>query len=69
MDDVDMSLGATDIFLRESLTRRKPVVLVRATGVCLNAGCDMSTEHRWCSAECRDDWEASQTAINYSTAR
>lgn len=41
--------------------RRQPKIL--ATGHCL--WCNIEVEHgrRWCSPECREDWELDQEAI------
>lgn len=45
----------TDIALRQA--RAAAASLPEPTGVCLNC-CDAVPDgHRWCDADCRDDWE------------
>ncbi|MDR0233660.1 MAG: hypothetical protein LBI31_02490 [Zoogloeaceae bacterium] len=38
------------------MTRRRPVA-PEPTGLCLNCGDSTPDRARWCSVECRDDWE------------
>lgn len=40
---------------------RKAVPEARATGKCLNCGYHVAPGHRWCDADCREDWQRTQT--------
>lgn len=56
-DEADIAERETSRLLELQLTVRKPEG-PRATGRCLN--CDagpLKADHRWCNAECRDEWE------------
>lgn len=56
-DDADIAEKETSRLLELQLTARKPEG-PGATGRCLN--CDkapLPVGHRWCNAECRDEWE------------
>lgn len=40
---------------------RKATPEAKATGKCLNCGYHVPPGHRWCDADCREDWQKSNT--------
>lgn len=46
-----------DIEMMDSLIKRSPEPVAKATGKCLWCGRRVKKGHRWCDASCRDDWE------------
>lgn len=59
MDDIDRAGELIDM-MNEKLVnqaRNRPPEAV-STGECLFCGEDVKPGVRWCSPECRDDWEA-----------
>jgi hypothetical protein len=56
-DIIDIANDAADLFLADSLTHRtKPSEIPKGIGICLECGVEV-TDRRWCSANCRDEWE------------
>lgn len=43
----------------ESARNATPVA--KATGKCLNCGYQVAPGHRWCDADCREDWQRTNT--------
>lgn len=43
----------------QSARQAKPEA--KATGKCLNCGYQVPPGHRWCDADCREDWQKTQT--------
>ncbi|MDR0577756.1 MAG: hypothetical protein LBI87_09540 [Candidatus Accumulibacter sp.] len=64
MSDLADQAQAREEALAETLRRfgRAPVKSPAATGVCLNCGERLDGGRRWCSPECRDDWERQERA-------
>ncbi|QOJ20341.1 MAG: DUF2116 family Zn-ribbon domain-containing protein [Gammaproteobacteria bacterium] len=59
MDDIDRAGELIDMMnekLVQQARNRPPEA--SATGECLFCGEDVKPDVRWCSPECRDDWEA-----------
>lgn len=56
MDVADRAQLQIDQQLAAALSARKPEGPV-ATGHCLSCGVEVEAGRRWCSAECRDDWQ------------
>lgn len=57
-DILDQADDAQEAFMRDSLSRRKPVPAATAgIGMCLNCGAAVQGDARWCDVPCRDDWE------------
>jgi RNA polymerase-binding transcription factor DksA len=48
-----------DVHMRKA---RQPAVPV-ATGYCLNCGEPLPDDRRWCSVECRNDWQRMDAAL------
>jgi hypothetical protein len=61
-DIIDQGNEAAEIFRRSALSQRKPEGPA-ATGYCLNCDAHLAPKLRWCSSECRDDWEKQQRAV------
>ena len=40
---------------------RKATPEAKATGKCLNCGYHVPPGHRWCDADCREDWQRTKT--------
>lgn len=61
-DEAD--LGNEEVQQSIDLARKliNPKPMYEATGMCLNEGCDEKLPEgvRWCSPECRDDFERDQ---------
>lgn len=57
-DDIDMAQERDALLLEAQLAHRKPVGPM-ATGKCLTCDEPMPAGHRWCDADCRDDFERS----------
>lgn len=56
-DEADIAEKEQAQLLELQLTVRKPEG-PKATGACLNCGASpLAIGHRWCNAECRDEWE------------
>jgi hypothetical protein len=56
-DEIDRANDLAQQLLDASLAKKKPVG-PSPTGACLWCGEPLSDCRRWCSSECRDDWEA-----------
>lgn len=57
MPDLFDHIAEVEAIYREAqLSQRKPVGPV-ATGFCLNCDEPLAAGHRWCDADCRDDYE------------
>jgi len=59
-DAVDRGNDRAQEELDELLAIRRPVRQATATGFCLHCEAEFDgsrRNHRWCNAECRDDWQ------------
>lgn len=56
-DEADRAQVQIEQTLAAQLAVRKPAGPV-ATGRCLSCEVEVEAGRRWCSAECRDDWQA-----------
>ena len=58
-DIIDMANDKADALLDALLTeaRYQSTLMVQACGVCLNCGEPLEGEARFCSPECRDDYQ------------
>jgi hypothetical protein len=59
MDKADLAQEQIDLQLAAALAARNPAGPV-ATGRCLSCGVEVEAGRRWCSADCRDDWQLVQ---------
>lgn len=61
-DIVDEANDKAAVLLAATLLnhRRKAIVATPGIGLCLNCGEDVEGERRWCSPDCRDDWQLEQ---------
>lgn len=50
----DREMMERDIALAEA---RKAKTEIKATGLCLECGEPVQADVRWCSKDCRDDWQ------------
>jgi RNA polymerase-binding transcription factor DksA len=58
MDIVDQAQeNMEQLAARQERPRPLPATGPEATGYCLNCGLPLPEPRRWCSADCRDDWE------------
>lgn len=55
-DIIDQGNEAAELFTRAALTLRRPEG-PKPTGRCYNCDAPVPDKHRWCDAECREDWE------------
>ena len=60
-DIIDQANAAAEVFHREALTRRHPEGPA-ATGFCFNCEARLAPKLRWCSVDCRADWEKTERA-------
>lgn len=58
-DIIDDANEAADIFLASALTKRQDPGPF-PTGHCHFCGEAVPPGHRWCDADCRDDWQREQ---------
>lgn len=58
-DEIDRANDLAQRLLDAALAKKKPVGL-SPTGACLWCDEPLPDGRRWCSPECRDDWEAHQ---------
>jgi hypothetical protein len=58
-DEVDRANDLAQRLLDAALAKKKPVG-PSPTGACLWCGEPLHDGRRWCSPECRDDWQAHQ---------
>lgn len=59
MDDIDRAGDLIDMVNEQLIKQARDRPLeAEATGECLFCGEDVKPGVRWCSPECRDDWEA-----------
>jgi hypothetical protein len=58
-DEIDRANDLAQQLLDATLTQKKPVG-PSPTGACLWCGEPLPDGRRWCSPECRDDWQAHQ---------
>ena len=56
-DEADKGNDTAEFFLAASLSLVKPAQPAHGVGLCLNCGCAVTGEKRWCDVECRGDWE------------
>lgn len=57
--DFELAQKITDMQMEKSIeAARNSQPEAKATGECLFCGEDVKPDVRWCSPECRDDWEA-----------
>lgn len=61
-DIIDQANEAAEVFRRSALSQRAPEGPA-ATGFCFNCDAHVAPKQRWCSADCRDDWEKQQRAV------
>lgn len=59
MDAADIAEEKNEILLRAAASMRREEG-PDATGFCLNCDERLPMGRRWCSPECRDDWQAGQ---------
>lgn len=58
MDDIDRANDQVDKETEQLINQaRKSQPEAAATGACLYCGDEVKPGFRWCSPECRDDWE------------
>ena len=58
MDDADLAGRFDEIHMAHNLHQsRKATPVIAATGNCLWCDAPVDKGRRWCSADCRDDWE------------
>ncbi|MBI4997839.1 MAG: DUF2116 family Zn-ribbon domain-containing protein [Rhodocyclales bacterium] len=59
MDIIDRAneVAAIAVEARISVSADAPAE-VEAVGVCLNCSAPVPDGHRWCDADCRNDWQA-----------
>lgn len=43
------------------INARQATQEAKATGKCLNCGYHVPPGHRWCDADCREDWQKTNT--------
>ena len=55
-------------FLKVALSTRKPDGPI-ATGRCLSCNAELPLGHRWCDADCREDYELSIEAMKRHRGR
>lgn len=56
-DILDEADRASEVFMREALSRIATPTVPSGIGICLYCGADVDGERRWCNAEHRDAWE------------
>jgi hypothetical protein len=61
-DAVDLAQAQQEILDAFQIEARKPAG-PEATGFCLNCGEPLPDDRRWCSPECRDDWQKMDAAL------
>jgi hypothetical protein len=58
MDDADLTERHREITEKSNYYQSiKDVPLAEATGYCLFCDEEVEENRRWCSAQCRDDWQ------------
>jgi hypothetical protein len=62
-DDVDLTQAREESLLRFKLQEKRPEGPA-PTGACHNCGDDVAEGMRWCSPECRDDWERRRNGLS-----
>lgn len=55
-DDIDIANRQAEAELVSIIGMRKKEG-PKPTGVCLFCGSEVTSNRRWCDADCRDDWE------------
>jgi hypothetical protein len=59
-DIIDKGSDTAEFFLGMALRNRQHGAIIESTGSCLSCSEALAGGHRWCSVECRDDWQAEQ---------
>ena len=58
-DEADEALRTEESYLRQSMAHcKRPESTAQATGWCNHCGKSVDKLVRWCSADCRDEWES-----------
>lgn len=57
MDILDQAKAVEELHLNVALQNRAPAPAIAETGFCLNCEAPVPAGHRWCDADCRDDWQ------------
>jgi len=57
VDEADQANDIAELFLRAALDKVRRPVEVRGYGLCFNCGDEVEGETRWCSLDCRADYE------------
>lgn len=55
-DIVDDANERVQNFLDAALAKVPKPKKIVGIGVCLNCGCEVEGDRRWCGPECRDEW-------------
>lgn len=56
-DEIDKANEHAELFLDVALKNHKTKPIPGGVGMCLNCGCGVEGDARWCGVDCREDWE------------
>tara|TARA_R100001530_G_scaffold41634_2_gene31857 strand:- start:464 stop:649 length:186 start_codon:yes stop_codon:yes gene_type:complete len=60
VDEVDKANEQLEKSIENTLKNIDTTIPKNNTGKCLSCGLDVKDERRWCSADCRDNYEKNQ---------
>lgn len=60
-DILDQAMAVEELHRNLALQHRRQGPAIAETGFCLNCEAPVPAGHRWCDADCRDDWQRAQT--------